>query len=104
MYIGYKQRGGVGKKVVEINKEEVMERVWMHTMMRKVSWKECKGPAGSSVRLQLEDVGMKWPRYDVIVAPDSRNMNLKETCPDDLKKNDCHVVQRKVVESLGRET
>ena len=59
--------------------QEVMEREWNHTLMSKVSWKQCTGSA-SSVRLQLGDSGTTWPRYDVIVSPNSRNTNLKETC------------------------
>ena len=36
-------------KVVGIRNEEVMEKVWRHTMTRRVIWQTCKGP-GSSVR------------------------------------------------------
>ena len=61
-----------------------MKRVWKHAKIRKrVSWKESTGPGGS---VRLQDVGVKWPRCDVIVLPDSRNINLKDTCPDDVKK------------------
>ena len=28
---------------------------------------------------------MKWPRFDTIIPPDNRCMNLKETCADDVK-------------------
>ena len=38
-----------------------MTRVLKHTMIRKVYWKERRGP-GSPLRLQLEDLDMKWPR------------------------------------------
>ena len=44
------------------------------TMMRKNIEKECEGP-GSFARLQLEDLEVKWPRYDIIVSLDNRNMN-----------------------------
>ena len=39
------------------------------TMIRPAKWKECRGPV-SSVRLQLDDSGMKWPRSDTVVSPD----------------------------------
>ena len=39
---------------------------------------------GSSVRLQVEDLGMQWPRYDTLKSPDNRNMNLEHTCVDDV--------------------
>ena len=38
------------------------------------------------MRLQLENLGMKWPRCDTIVSPDNRNMSLKESCPDGVRK------------------
>ena len=44
---------------------------------QEVSWMDSRGP-GCSVRLQLEGFGLTWPRYDTIVSPDSRRMNLKE--------------------------
>ena len=34
----------------------------------------CRVP-GSSVRLQLQDLGMKWPRFDMILSAD------KKICP-----------------------
>ena len=46
-----------GKKFEE--NEEVMERVWTHTMVRKGRWKERKGP---EQRLLLEDVGIEWAK------------------------------------------
>ena len=60
------------------------EHVWMHMMARKVRWETCRGP-GSSVRLQLGNLEMKWPRNDTHVSHDNSKMNLKETCLDDLK-------------------
>ena len=45
--------------------------------MMTSQWEEkCKGP-GRSGRLQPDDVGLKWPRYDVRVSPDNRNMNFE---------------------------
>ena len=55
-----------------------------------------------AVRLQLGDSGMKWPRYDTSISPDSRSMNLKETCLDDVK-NMMICGQKKIFERLGRE-
>ena len=43
-----------------------------------------RGP-GSFVRLQLDNLGMKWPRYDTNVSFDDRNMNFETTCLDDVK-------------------
>ena len=40
----------------------------------------------SSVGLQLDELDMKRLTYDVIVSPDNSNLNLKETCPYDVKK------------------
>ena len=64
--------------------EEGMQRLWKFIMVRKVCWKTCRGQ-DVSVRLQFEDFGVNWPRYDTILSPDNRNMNLKETCPDDVE-------------------
>ena len=58
--------------------DEVMKRVWKHTMIRKASWEKCRGP-GTSVRLQRGESGMKWPRSGIIVSPGSRSMDFSET-------------------------
>ena len=60
---------------------EGKKRVWNF----KISWKEYKGP-GSSVKLQLQGLDMKLSRFNTIMSPDNRNMNLEETSPDDVKK------------------
>ena len=65
--------------------EEGIHYVWRVTVARKLIWKECRGP-GSSVRLYLDDLGLQWPRYDTIMSPDNQGVNLKETCPDDVKR------------------
>ena len=54
-------------------------------MTRKISWQNVEAQ-GSSVRSQMEDLGMKRPWYDSIKSPDNRNVNIQETCPDDVKK------------------
>ena len=36
----------------------------------------------SSTRNHSTDLDMKWPRYDVIMAPDGWLTNLTETCQD----------------------
>ena len=60
-----------------------MTRVLKHTMIRKVYWKERRW-AGIPLRLQLEDLDMKWPRYGTIVLADSRKTNFRETCLGDV--------------------
>ena len=65
--------------------KEGMRRVWKFTMTRKISWENAEAQ-GSSVRSQMEDLGMKRPRYDSIKSPDNRSVNIQETCPDDVKK------------------
>ena len=42
-------------------------------------------------------------KHDVVASPDRRKTKLKDTCPDDVK-NDCRVVERDILESLGRHT
>ena len=67
---------------------------------RKDSGSTVKGKVSYNIRV----FGMKWPRYDVIVSPDCRNMNLKETYLDVNVKNDEYVVQRDMPQNLGGET
>ena len=64
--------------------EEGMERVWKFTTTVKSGCNECREP-GSSAKLLLEDLGMTWPRYDTIVSPDNRSMNLIETRHDEVE-------------------
>ena len=75
------------------------ERVWKYRMMREVIWQECNRPR-SSVRLQLEDLDVKCPRCCVVVSLDNRNMNVQETCADDVKKFMITWLKREVLESL----
>ena len=74
-----------GQKVVGIQIEDVTENGLKYSMMRKVGGMECKG-SGSSARLHLENVGIKWPIFDVTVSPESRYMNWKEMRLDDVHK------------------
>ena len=68
--------------------------------MKRVSWKGYWIP-GCSVKLRLQDWGMNWPRYDTILSPDNRNMNLTEMCVDDVNVD--HVASRDVSARLDRE-
>ena len=70
---------------------------------RKVSWKAWRG-SGSSVRPQLEDLWMKWPRYDTIMSPDNRKINSEDTCLEGVKEimTIC-LVERENVGMLGAE-
>ena len=90
-----------GQKLVWKN-EKVMEKVWQHTLIMKDNGKTCKGP-GRSVGLQLTDLGMKWPRYDVSVSPDIRYMNLVEVCPDGVKNFLISGRKRKILGNLDRD-
>ena len=97
-----KQRGSMGNKLLE-RKMKNKWKFWMFTMARNVISKECRGP-GSSVRPQLGDPGMKWPRHYTIMSPDNRKLNLELTCLDDMKKADDSMIERDVLEGVGRET
>ena len=92
-----------GHTVVGKTNEEVMERVCTSTMMRKASWKKCKGPA-SPVWLHLEDSDFLSGQDTTLQCQQTtEDMILKGACFDDVKQNDDHVVKRVVLESLGRE-
>ena len=70
--------------VEHINNSQVMERRCAHDSEESMLEGLCAEPT-SSVRLQLENLGKKWPRYGPIVSPDNRNTNLRDTCLDDVK-------------------
>ena len=83
--------------------DEGMQRVWKFTTARRVSWKTCRGP-GSLVRLQLEDFGMKCPRYDRTALPDNRNMNPHRNAPRRCQGDVDHWVKGEVSKKLSRKT
>ena len=68
--------------------EATLQAAWKRQavkMNKKPAWGKVEGPAGA-VRMQMRDLGWKWPSWSTMISEEGLVMDLREICPDDLKQ------------------
>ena len=90
----------MGRSCRKRKNEAGMQYVWKFTVARTVSCTFCRVPC-SSVPLQLEELGTKWPRYDSIISSDNRRIAPVEIMPRRCHDNSGYLVKRAYLETDG---